>query len=128
MFSGCISIKNLSHCFFAKDHFQCAAQGDASECAKPGHQQNQAPYKQAQHIYQNHSQIHEYVPRSNAYQLPSAVSASPHVQGPQRPVAGTIGDAPQTAHLPVQSGSVSGSGLRRGRGSWGGFFMPLFYG
>jgi hypothetical protein len=63
-----------------------------------------------------------------AYQLPSAVSASPHVQGPQRPVAGMIGDAPQTAHLPVQSGSVSGSGLRRGRGFWGGFFMPIFYG
>lgn len=43
------------------------------------------------------------------HQLPSAVSASPHVQGPHMQVAGTTGEAPQTEHLPVQSGSVSGS-------------------
>ena len=45
---------------------------------------------------------------SRHYQLPPAVSASPNVQGPHMPVAGTIGLAPHTSHLPPQSGFVSG--------------------
>src|SRR3990167_4083853 len=48
------------------------------------------------------------------HQLPPAVSASPNVHGPQRPVAGTIGDASQFSHFPVQSGAVSGSCVRFG--------------
>jgi hypothetical protein len=42
------------------------------------------------------------------HQFPFAVSASPKVQGPQSPVHGTIGDAPQFSHSPFQSGFVSG--------------------
>jgi hypothetical protein len=44
------------------------------------------------------------------HQLPSAVSASPQVQGPHIPVAGTTGDAPHTMHFLLQSGSVRGAG------------------
>lgn len=50
-------------------------------------------------------------PRWVFYQLPPAVSASPQVQGPQRPVKGTMGVAPQLSHSWSQSGSYS-SGRR----------------
>ena len=45
------------------------------------------------------------------HQFPSTVSASPKVQGPQSPVQGTIGVAPQPEHFLLQSGSVSFDGF-----------------